>query len=97
MPCCHLGPTGPFHSQFKADALRFSAYVGGSPAPFPAGSSGAELVSALHIDLKLWQPKRPLGRPYRINDAFATAWLAARLQTIDDRFRDAPADRKNHH
>jgi len=65
--------------------------------PFRQGRRARNWLAALHIDMKLWKPKRPLGRPYRINDAFATAWLAARLQTIDDRFRDAPADRKNHH
>jgi hypothetical protein len=94
MPCCHVGPTRPFHSQFKADAQRFSAYVGGSPATFPAGSSGAELVSALHIDLKLWQPKRPLGRPYRINDAFGNSWKAARPQLSPNPFIKSPKDRK---
>ncbi len=94
MPCCHVEPTGPFHSQFIADAQRFSAYVGGSPAPFPAGSSGAELVSALHIDLKLWQPKRPLGRPYRINDAFGNSWKAARPQLSPNPFIKSPKDRK---
>jgi hypothetical protein len=80
MPCCHVGLAGPFANQFTSDAQRFSAYVGGS-ASLPTGTLGSELVSALHVDHKLWQPvKVPIGRPYRINDAFGNAWKAARPQ-----------------
>jgi hypothetical protein len=95
MPCCHVGPAGPFAAQFKTDAQRFSAYVGGSPN-LPPGAVGPELVSALHVDLKLWQPgpnRVPLGRPYRINDAFGNAWKTARPQLSPDPFKGHPADR----
>lgn len=47
----------------------------------PPGAVSTELVSALHVDLKLWQPglnQVPLGRSYRINDAFGNAWKVAR-------------------
>ena len=89
MPCCHVGPAGPFAAQFKADAQRFSAYVGGAPN-LPPGAVGTELVSALHVDLKLWQPgsnQLPLGRLYRINDAFGNAWKVARPQRTRDLFK----------
>ena len=93
MPCCHAGLAGPFASQFTSDAQRFSAYVGGA-ASLPTGALGSELISALHVDLKLWQPARmPIGRPYRINDAFGNAWKAARPQRSRDPFKGHPADR----
>lgn len=93
MPCCHVGLAGPFANQFTSDAQRFSAYVGGA-ASLPTGALGSELVSALHVDLKLWQPaKVPIGRPYRINDAFGNAWKAARPQRSPDPFKGHPADR----
>jgi hypothetical protein len=93
MPCCHVGSAGPFAAQFKTDAQRFSAYVGGSPN-LPAGAVGPELVSALHVDLKLWQPAQvPIGRPYRINDAFGNAWKTARPQLSSDPFKGHPSDR----
>lgn len=93
MPCCHVGPAGQFAAQFKTDAQRFSAYVGGAANP-PTGSPGSKLVSALHVDLKLWHPaKVPIGRPYRINDAFGNAWKVARPQRSPDPFNGRPADR----
>jgi hypothetical protein len=90
-----VGPAGPFAAQFKADAQRFSAYVGGAPK-LPLGAVGPELVSALHVDLKLWQPgpnQVPLGHPYRINDAFGNAWKTARPQLSPNPFKGHPADR----
>jgi len=94
MPCCHVGLTGPFANQFTSDAQRFSAYVGGAPN-LPQGATGPELISALHVDLKLWQPARvPIGRPYRINDAFGNAWKAARPQRSPDPFAGHPSDRQ---
>ena len=95
MPCCHAGLAGPFANQFTSDAQRFSAYVGGAPN-LPPGAVGPELVSALHVDLKLWQPgpnQVPLGHPYQINDAFGNAWKAARPQRSPDPFKGHPADR----
>jgi hypothetical protein len=96
MPCCHVGLAGPFTNQFTSDAQRFSAYVGGA-ASLPPGAVGPELVSALHVDLKLWQPgpnQVPLGHPYRINDAFGNAWKAARPQRSPDPFQGRPDDRQ---
>jgi hypothetical protein len=96
MPCCHVGLAGPFANQFISDAQRFSAYVGGAPN-LPPGAVGPELISALHVDLKLWQPRPnqvPLGRPYRINDAFGNAWTTARAQRSPDLFNRHPADRQ---
>jgi hypothetical protein len=94
MPCCHVGLAGPFANQFTSDAQRFSAYVGGAPN-LPPGAVGPKLVSALHVDLKLWQPARvPIGRPYRINDAFGNAWKAARPLLNPDPFAGHPGDRQ---
>ena len=94
MPCCHVGLTGPFANQFTSDAQRFSAYVGGA-LNLPPGAAGPELISALHVDLKLWQPARvPIGRPYRINDAFGNAWKAARPLLNPDPFAGHPGDRQ---
>lgn len=93
MPCCHLIPTGPFSAGFAADAQRFSKYVGGG-WPIPALAPGGGLVSALHVDLKLWTTGKSLAQPYRANDAMGNSWKVARPQLTTDSFMGHPAERE---
>jgi len=92
MPCCHLRPAGPYSAGFAADAQRFSKYVGGG-WPIPPLAPGGGLVSALHIDLKLWTTGKILARPYRANDAMGNSWKVARPQLTPDRFIGHPVER----
>jgi len=87
--CCinplppHAG--GHFDADLVADAKVFSAWIGGAwplnrpPLPHPLPG----LTSALHVDLKLWQPSKRLGRTHRTNDAQGNALKVARPQIYE--------------
>ena len=74
MPCCHI-PTlinPDFPQCLIPDTQRFAQYVGGVPlcaidALQPAGI----LTSALHLEMKLWEPT-PF--TYLPNDAQGNSW-----------------------
>jgi hypothetical protein len=90
MPCCHL-QVGPFANQFALEAQCFSKYVGGE-WPIPVTPAAGGIVSALHIDLRLWATGARLGKPYIFNDALGNSWKAARARKPDP-FRTQPNQR----
>ena len=79
MPCCHIpaNPAAPvFPHSLISDAEIFSKYVGGMPLGLPPlGIGNPEpttfLISALHLEMKLWEPT--LFNWY-INDAKRNSW-----------------------
>jgi hypothetical protein len=93
MPCCHLTPPGPFAAGFTADARRFSKYIGGA-WPIPALAPGGGLLSALHVDLRLWTTGKRLAQPYLANDAMDNSWKVARPRLTNDMFIGHPAERE---
>jgi hypothetical protein len=92
MPCCHLIPPGPFAAGFAADAQRFSKYIGGG-WPIPPLAPGRGLLSALHVDLRIWTTGKRLAHLYRANKAMGNAWKAARPVLGRDTFKGHAASR----
>jgi hypothetical protein len=92
MPCCHINPASPFSVHLQQDSRRFSAYVAGL-WPLPPGANGSQMTSALHVDLKLWDPLGRLPNIHNPNHAFDNAWKAARPVLTQDLFLQNPASR----
>lgn len=81
--CCIHAPAAVHNDSLTIDAQAFSAWVGGMWPPLtrpPLSPPMPGLTSALHVDLKLWQPSKKLGRSPRINDAEGNALKVARPQ-----------------
>lgn len=92
MPCCHIAAAGPFLPSFTADCQRFSTFVG-KGWPLPAQLPTLGLVSALHIDLRLWNAPKPLPKIYVPNNAMVNAWRTARPPVCKDPFTALPGAR----
>lgn len=80
-PCCHIPTTGsPFFPILIKDAEIFSRYVAGD-WPIPTFYGPPDLTSALHVELRLWQPPSKLStKKYHANQAAYNAWGAMAQQ-----------------
>jgi hypothetical protein len=82
-----MPPVGVFLASLQRDALAFIQWIAGqwplqTPAPTP------ELVGALHLDLKLWQPEKALAKNYRVNDAHGNALKVLYWFSVKRRFAE---------
>ena len=79
--CCIHAPAAVHNDSLKIDAQAFSAWVGGMwPLTRPPLSPPLPgLTSALHVDLKLWTPRKAIRR-HMINRALDNAVSEARAR-----------------
>lgn len=84
--CCHLPhPAGPFALSLEEDSSLFATYVGGGIPARPSLRNAKHLTSALHFEMKLWQPGQGSlpTPPYKINDAQHNSWQAMRQKSTN--------------
>ena len=88
MPCCQIpNPAAPvFPPTLIPDAERFSKYAGGATlVDIGTIAPRTVLTSALHLEMKLWDTKKPLPQQYLKNDSEHNSWAAMSNRTTAPR------------
>lgn len=92
--CCYTPLNAASRKATKIDSEQFSCYVGaGSPKPLAPVPTPA-LISALHVEMRLWPAHGLLPKKYRPNDIVHNGWAAMKVRGVSvahDRAQKATA------
>ena len=79
-PCCYIptkGTSNPYSPSLMQECIVFNDYVAGI-WPLPAKPRFTSLISALHLDIVMWQTAKPLStKKYKINNARHNSFAAS--------------------